>query len=141
MSKYNLYALAQGGLRAYPLQRRINSGETLFAWVAQPFRLDYARNKVLNVCNPGLINPWLRFPAGIDDVGLRQYLRAHRVRYVLFQFDGPGLVHDAELRSWLRFKYPVHRKIGGLQPVSPGRAAENFRNQPNPVSRWRNPAF
>ena len=116
--EYNVYALGRGGLRAYGLQRRIAEGETVLAWVAQPFHLDYRRNKVLNVCNPGLINPWLRFPAGIGDTELRQYLRARGVRYVLFQSDGPGVITEGQLTNWLKSRFPLHRKMGDYSVYS-----------------------
>jgi hypothetical protein len=107
---YNHYALNVAGSRTRALQDRTEPGQTLLAWIAQPFHLDYTRNQVFNASDPGLINPLVRFPAGVTETQLRQYLHAKGVRYVLHQFAGPGKLSARELETFLN-GFPLHRKF------------------------------
>jgi hypothetical protein len=107
---YNRYAVTVAGPRARALQDRTEPGQTILAWIDQPFSLDFTRNRVLNACDPGLVNPLLRFPAGVTATELRQYLQSQGIRYVLHQSAGPGRLSQGELSMWLK-GYPLHRKI------------------------------
>ena len=107
---YNRYAVAVGGPRARALQERTEPGETILAWIDQPFGLDFTRNRILNVCDPGLVNPLLRFPAGVTETELRQYFQSRGIRYILHQSEGAGRLSQGELSRWLN-GYPLHRKI------------------------------
>lgn len=108
--RYSQYAMGPAGEQVRAIQNRTGRGQTIFAWTAQPFQLDFQRNQVLTACNPGLINPLLRFPAGVPEVEFRQYLRALGVRYVLHQVEGAGVVDNAQLGMWLKGD-ALHRSI------------------------------
>lgn len=89
-------------------QMSTEEGATILAWTSVPFQLDFRRNRILSVREHGLVNPWLRLPIGEEPRALRQYLRAHGVRYVFLQYAGPGMSTDRMLEGeaaspdWLR---------------------------------------
>ena len=107
---YNRYATTVAAARVRALQDQTEPRQTILAWMAQPFHLDFKRNHVLNACDPGLVNPLLHFPAGVTDAELRHYLQSRGVRYVLHQFEGPGMLTPGEINMWLN-GYPLHRRI------------------------------
>jgi hypothetical protein len=110
---YNCYAFSnEEPLFLQKVQEMTDPGETILVWTALPFHLDFRRNKLLTISDPGLINPLLRFPTGAGDDALRRYLRAWGIRYVLFE-ESRRVQNIADLKEWAQTGDPVHRKIGG----------------------------
>jgi hypothetical protein len=94
------------------LQLRMAPGATALAWTVAPFRLSFARNRLWTVSEGGLINPLLRFPAGISGESLERYLRLWNVRYVMMETD-PASAKDSDfLRSLLTGEEAMYRKWG-----------------------------
>jgi hypothetical protein len=97
--------------QARAFQQRMEAGATVFVSASAPFQFDYSRNRILTVCDGGLINPALHFPAGIDSDALRRYLRSYGIRYVLFQRDGEGITTIDALRPQLIWSNVIRRKL------------------------------
>ncbi len=65
------------------LQAALPAGATALIWTVAPFHFDFARNPLLTISEPGLINPALHFPVGLASADLERYLRRFGIRYVL----------------------------------------------------------
>jgi hypothetical protein len=89
----------------------MEAGETVLVSASAPFQFDFSRNRILTVCDGGLINPALRFPAGINSDALRRYFRSYGIRYVLFQRDGEGITTIEALRPQLTWSNVLRRKL------------------------------
>jgi hypothetical protein len=107
---YHSYALGPAAVRVRALQNLSEPNQTIFAWMGQPFHLDFERNRILSACDPGLVNPLLRFPAGVPEQELRQYLQSRGVRYVLHQFEGAGILTSMDLKVLLN-SFALHRSL------------------------------
>ena len=93
------------------VQSRMIAGSTALVWTVAPFQLNFRRNRLFTVSEPGLTNPVLHFPAGADLESLRQYLRNWGIRYVMIETSGAA-VNDAEvLGVYLKAKHSVYRKL------------------------------
>ena len=102
------------------VQMATAEGATILAWTSVPFHLDFRRNRILVVSEPGLINPWLNLPTGAEPGVLREYLSSIGVRYVFLEYGGPGVKPDGEFMSYANAPIPLYGKIG--------RANLNFRH-------------
>jgi hypothetical protein len=94
------------------LQAALPAGATALIWTVAPFHFDFARNPLLTVSEPGLINPALRFPAGLAAADLERYLRRFGIRYVLVEAIGYGVKEMDELEEMTRSRYAVDRRLG-----------------------------
>jgi len=97
--------------KARAFQQAMEAGATVLVSASAPFQFDFTRNRILTVCDGGLINPALHFPAGIDADALRHYLRSYGIRYVLFQRDGEGITTIEALRPQLAWSNVIRRKL------------------------------
>lgn len=93
-------------------QATTEEGTAILAWMSAPFQLDFARNRIFVVMEPGLINPWLALPQGADPAALREYLGRLGIRYVMFEDKGPGITTDAVLQSHRRSPRALYRRLG-----------------------------
>jgi hypothetical protein len=84
---------------------------TILAWTSTPFHLDFRRNRILVVSEPGLINPWLHLAEEPGPETLRKYLVSQQVRYVLLEYAGTGIKSDEEFISYLDSPYVQFRRI------------------------------
>jgi len=94
------------------IQSRTEPGTAALVWMVAPFHLDFSRNHLFVVSQPGLISPALHFPAGADLESLETYLRKWGIRYVLIEASSP--VMDETAREWKRLltaEYTVYRKL------------------------------
>ena len=72
---YTAYALSpQAQDRVRGFQDQVPPAEPLLAWIATPFHLDYARNRIIDAEPAGMTTPWAHIPPD--------------VRYVLWQYRG-----------------------------------------------------
>ena len=94
------------------LQNNIPSGSTALVWTTTPFHFDFERNQLLTMTAPAMTNPALHFPAGLAPGGLEQYLRNNRVRFVIMETNGYGLVDLEDLVRIQRSRLAVYKKIG-----------------------------
>jgi hypothetical protein len=85
---------------------------TFLAWTGLSFEFDFRRNRVFPMSEPGILNPWFRFPVGVPEQMLVDYLRSWGIRYIVFEGRGPAVPAMIELRSMLAEKPAVYRKIG-----------------------------
>ncbi|GAC1538556.1 MAG: hypothetical protein NVS2B9_05220 [Myxococcales bacterium] len=69
------------------VQALVPAGAPLVAWIAQPFDLDFARNRIIDVEPAGLATPWARVPA--------------EARFVLWQYAKPAVRIPAQLSPYL----------------------------------------
>jgi hypothetical protein len=92
-------------------QQKLEPGQTILAWTALPFHLNFQRNTILNMSEPGLLNPWLGFPAGVADDSLMEYLRSWGVRYVALETEGYAIKNIADVKPLLYSIYPIYRKL------------------------------
>jgi hypothetical protein len=110
--RYNRFALSKGTAEAVrELQSQTKRGKTILAWISIPFYLDFRRNRILTVTEPGLVNPWLNVRT-ISVTNVRSYLDRWNVRYVLWEYHGPGMKREEELKQYLLSPYVMFRKIG-----------------------------
>lgn len=93
-------------------QEETVEGSTLLAWTSVPFRLDFGRNRILSVSEPGLIDPWLDIPpyATADDI--RRLLASWGVDYVIVEHSGFGITPVQEYLSYVNSPYPRYQRIG-----------------------------
>lgn len=94
------------------LQEKTASGTALVSVMSLPFHLDYARNRVLVASQPSrLSHPWLAFPSDADPQGLRTFLRALGVRYVLWEVHGYGMRSEREIAQGIRDGNPLAQRL------------------------------
>jgi hypothetical protein len=93
-------------------QAATEAGQPILAWISVPFQLDFVRNRIFVVMEPGLINPWLKLPLGADSTVLRQYLERLGIRYVMLEHKGLGITTDAVLHNHLRSRRFLYRRLG-----------------------------
>jgi len=106
--RYNKAALSDEARRwALSLQSKTDKGETILTWMSVPFHLDFARNRILTVMEPGLLNPWLDIPFDESPEMLVKYLRQLSVRYVMWEYKGPGMKSARRLLA----QYPASSRI------------------------------
>jgi hypothetical protein len=97
--------------QARAFQQKMEPGATVLVSAAAPFQFDFVRNRLLTASEAGLMNPAIRFPAGIGPEALRRYLRNHGIRYVFFQRDGEGIKTIEALRPHLTNSNVIFRKL------------------------------
>lgn len=93
------------------MQSKLEPGTVILARIATPFHLDFTRNRIFNVTEPGLINSWLKLPVGEDVGALRQFLQDRGVRYVMWQYAGGGMKSMDVYRDDLTAGTTLARKI------------------------------
>jgi|KBSSwiStaDraftv2_1062776.scaffolds.fasta_scaffold32347_1 hypothetical protein len=94
------------------LQSLILPRATVLVWAVAPFRLDFARNRLLTVAEVGLATPLLRFPAGLSLESLQEYLRKWNVRYIMVETDLLSAKNPDYLRSLLQWDEVAYQKVG-----------------------------
>src|SRR5256885_6413693 len=110
---YSTYMTSPNAMLYYrSVQSRMEADSTGLAWIVAPFQLDFRRNRIFSVSEPGLINPALHFPAGADLDSLRNYLRKWGIRYILIETSGAAVKDVARLELYLNAKHSVYRKLG-----------------------------
>jgi hypothetical protein len=70
------------------LQRTVPKGAPLLVLLDDPFRLDFKRNHIMNLDQPGAASPGAGLPIRQGEEALAQYLLANGVRYIAFRIDG-----------------------------------------------------
>lgn len=94
------------------LQDYVPKNAGMFAWIASPFHLDFGRNRMINVSGGGIMNPVVRFPAGLNPDDFESYLRSNGVRYVLLETKGYGVTEKSDLLVYTRYRQAFYRKLG-----------------------------
>jgi hypothetical protein len=88
------------------LQRTVPEHESLLVMLDEPFRLDFARNKIVSFDQPGSASPPPRLPIGKGPEALAEYLAGLGLRFVAFQLGGHSPEYD--VGKWEeRLKGPV----------------------------------
>jgi hypothetical protein len=88
---------ADGGLvvgrsSARRLQEPVPPGARLLAWIERPYLLDFRRNPVWVLDQPGAASPSPGLPLREGSEALARYLGAQGVRYVAFEYGAGGTV-------------------------------------------------
>ena len=81
------------------IQDRAPEGQTLLAWIATPFHLDYRRNDVLSVSRQGLHAPWNSLPFDGGREEFHAYLKSWGVESVMIQLNGFGVKSEQEFEA------------------------------------------
>ncbi|MBM4269163.1 MAG: hypothetical protein FJ144_21575 [Deltaproteobacteria bacterium] len=97
--------------RVRTIQETIPPGEAALAWMETPFHLDFARNEVSTLSEPGIVNPWLGFPAGASPERLAEYLRALDIRFVVLDVEGHAVKTPKKIAPLRRSPFPLYRKL------------------------------
>ncbi|HSA09179.1 MAG TPA: hypothetical protein P5205_02310 [Candidatus Paceibacterota bacterium] len=109
---YNRRALSQEEEdRIRMIQGKMDCGRTILAWIALPMHLDFTRNRILTTTEGGIVNPWLKFPVGVDENSLRKYLQSWGIRYVLLEVEGYGVKTARFFEPTLSSPFPLYRKM------------------------------
>jgi hypothetical protein len=112
ISRYNYFVFSgPAGDETRKLQARVEPKATVLVWTSLPFQFDFTRNRIFSVSEPGIINPWLRFPAGVPEQMLLEYLRSWGIRMVVLEHSGPTITTLAGLQAMLQAKAVVYRKL------------------------------
>jgi len=90
-----LSAKAVGQMRQ--IQGTIPAGATVLAWVTAPFHLDFSRNRIYDVEQAGVANPWAHLP-GVD--------------YVIYQYAGYAVPPLDVIYEDLRHPGRRERQVG-----------------------------
>jgi len=104
-----LYGKGAGQMRR--IQAMIPAGASVLAWVTTPYHLDFFRNKIYDVEQAGVGNPWARIP---------------RADYVIYQYEGYAVPSLDVLQEDLR--HPGRReRIVGMNSLAVIDSMENLR--------------
>lgn len=108
--RFHLYAFS-GVARnaARDAQARTRPRTAVLAWIATPFHLDFRRNRVLTIPDPDFSRTWAGVPFDAGAGGLRSYLLGKGVRYVMWDYAGPGMRTDAQLERDLQIPAYAYR--------------------------------
>jgi len=110
--QYNLYALSEAGRQAtINIQNQTEAGAKILAWISTPLHLDFARNNIQVVIDPGLSNPWLDLPLSGNPADMVKYFKMHGIRYILWQYDGAGIKNPGQYEEDLRNPFPMYRNL------------------------------
>ncbi len=120
----------------YSIQTNMAAGATALVWVVTPFQMDFARNRLLNVNEGGLVSQLLQFPAGVPMASLEDYLRKNGIRYVLMETNGYGVPtldrlqtmavsRLAEFRQYGEYDIYLRKMLLALAAQNPVRFADN----------------
>jgi len=90
-----LYGRTAGQMRR--IQGTIPVGATVLAWVTAPFHLDFSRNRIYDVEQAGVANPWAHLP-GVD--------------YVMYQYAGYAVPSLEVIYEDLRHPGRRERQVG-----------------------------
>jgi len=93
------------------VQNKTEENQKILAWVSVPFHLDFSRNKIFTVSEPGICNPWLRFPLNGSTEDIRKFIKDMGIRYVIWEYKGAALKKESEFNSYLRSPFLIYRKI------------------------------
>lgn len=110
--QYNRYKLSgkmQQAIRN--IQYQTVAGTKIIALISMPLHLDFARNEIQIMMEPGLVNPWLDMPRNESYVSLARYLKKQGVRYIFWQYDWRGMRKDDEYEVWLNSPFPLYRRL------------------------------
>ena len=94
------------------VQTHAPPGSTVLVWSAAPMLFDYRRNELFVVCVGGLINPAIKFPAGLPTEELREYFLENGIQYVLVEVQGYGVAKLSELEPFTKYPPVFYRKFG-----------------------------
>lgn len=97
---------------ALKVQALTDPNDTILAWIAVPFHLNFVRNRILAVSEAGLTAPWLGVTQISSEHELRDFLRRYGVRYVMWEYGGTGLKQVELLEQYRLSPSVMHRKIG-----------------------------
>ena len=94
------------------IQNMTEKDHKILAWISIPFYLNFTRNKIVTVSEPGLSNKWLDLPINGESGNLRKYLSQMGIRYIIWQYQGGAIKKDSVFKNYLKSPYPIYRKIG-----------------------------
>ena len=105
-------ASAQARLRE--VQSHVPAGEPVLVWTTMgAFHLDYVRNEIWDMDPAGLTGPWLRHPFGDPMEQQVAAMRDSGIRYVIWQYAGPGFRDEAYLDTMAHSRFQRDREIFG----------------------------
>jgi hypothetical protein len=76
--------------RVREIQKRIPSGAAALVWTATPLHLDFARNTLYILTDPGVINPALHLPLGSSPAIFDKFFGHWQIAYVILDVAGMG---------------------------------------------------
>ncbi len=89
------------------LQQSVPAGAPLMVMLEAPYRLNFSRNRIVNLDLPGAASPSAAIPLLEGGEALAEYLQRHRIRYVAFVKEPPGF--DLYQRSlWEKWIHTVN---------------------------------
>ncbi len=97
--------------RAIEIQQKIPSGTKTLVWAATPFHLDFSRNELMTVTDPGLINPALHFPSDLKPEMFALFLQQWGIQYVLIDVRGFGIKDVGNLMWQAESEDSISRKL------------------------------
>ena len=110
--QYNSYVLSEDARQStLGIQLKTEPGKAIFAWISTPLHLDFARNKIFMVMEPGLTNPWLNLPLNGDSVEMAQFLKRQGIRYIMWEYQGTGMKYPWDYERMLLSPYPIYRRL------------------------------
>lgn len=110
--QYNLYVLSEKARQStLNIQNQTETGAKILAWISMPLHLDFARNEIQVLMEPGLTNPWLDLPLSGNPAEVAQHLKKHGIRYILWEYRGFGMKGRRVYEGYLHSPFPVYRKL------------------------------
>jgi len=82
------------------MQQAVPQGAPLLVLLDEPFRLDFARNRIMNFDQTGAVSPERGLPIGEGEEALAAYLLAHEVEYIAFRIDDSSPEYSRA--NWVR---------------------------------------
>jgi hypothetical protein len=91
------------------LQQSVPAGKPLLVMLDAPYRLNFSRNRIVNLDLPGAVSPSAAIPLLKGPDPLAEYLERHAIRYVAFVKEPPGfdLYQTSTWETYLRMANPT----------------------------------
>jgi len=107
--KYNMYAMSSKQKTViHDIQNKTEKKEAIMAWMSSPFHLDFGRNSIFNLAHRGVANRWVW--SSFNKNGILNFLRDARIRYIMWEYNSPGMKKEEEFIDELKSPYKHIRK-------------------------------
>lgn len=111
------------------IQHQTEPHTKILTWIPIPHQLDYSRNEIESVMEPGLSNPWLKMPLEGTETDMVQYLRNQGVRYILWKYRGIGVKNPGDYKAMLSAHFPIYRLIAQRSSFMQDRLISILKNR------------
>jgi hypothetical protein len=115
------------------VQARLDPGAGVLALARTPFHLDFERNRICNLNESSIANPWFAdFPLDAGPQEVRSYLASLGIRYVMFEHTARGMKTEEEFEGNVNSSHFVLRRLA-VRNLALRRALRTLSEHSRPV--------